>query len=349
MPSHRLSRTTTLGVGVPAYFRFHDEARDYQDFVDLYSRYLLGPAEINPYADADEQMRLRRLNWRVWGQAEPKRFGKRAVTWGDPTHPAGSPLGLWDVKRLDTTGIPEEVAAAGGPTLDAYLAGLPKEEVAERTLSDLWARNVITDTGATQMLKSTWNNAVPASVYNYLVIAFGNRSYAVLTTALTAGQTAVTSLACSGGIQVVAMPNSSPITVSYGTANAETFTTGASAGALGATSIAVASQTSVNAHSVNDYIVTQPSTSDNPSSVSNSANSGALAAGAFTFSGTGAGNRQVQIQYTFSTSTTAGAYTESYTSNAATIAAGTTGSHLIFPPQTINSTTSLQLTVTEKC
>ena len=362
---HRLTARTTLGVGIalPVVYAFTDAPKDYDDFCALYARWLTGPVYPDAFASAEQRRAEHALNWRVFGAAEPTLAALDRLGWRPNQHQG--PLGLWDVKRLDVTGIPDGLAQE---RLDDFLHGrispaelrtrygtkrMRAEELAERTLSEVWCRNIVTDNGATSLLKNLWNNAGSAvAIMNHLVIAFGNQAYAVQTgAAINNASGAQTSIACSGGVQAAAFGNSVSITWSYGTTNAETWTTGSSApGNQGATSITVVSQTTVSGHthSAGDFVVNIPLTSDNPASVSNSADSGALPGGDFTFSGTGAGNRQVQIQFTFSTSTAAGAYTESYTSNAGTIASNSTANHLIFPPQTINSTTSLQLTITEK-
>lgn len=385
--SHRLTPRTTLGVGIsaPGVYHWHDAPRDYDDFTRMYSRWLDGPVYPSAFASDEERTREHTLNWRVFGSAEPTLADLERVGWQPAQHPG--PLGLWQVRSLDMTGIPAEIAEDGA-LLNGLLyaardaarrrtrdfadvrlpAGLdprrwPKlldalrpDAMRERTRSEIWARNCITDTGATAMLKNTWNNAGSAvAIFDHLVIAYGNQGYALLTTAITNGATGVVSLACAGGIQVAAVRAETysataggGVIVSYGTANAEGYSpTGTNA--QGATAIAVTSQTAAAAHAINDYITENPKVADNPSSVSNSTDSGALSSGAFSFSGAGAGNRQVAIAFTFPTSSPAGAYTDAYTSNAGTIAAGTTASHLIVPPQTINSTTSLSFTATEKC
>ena len=373
--SHALTPSTTLGVGIsaPGVYSFHEMPKDYTDFTQMYSRWLAGPTKITPAMSLAEQRAERALNYRVFGKAEPTLSDLERQGWYPNQHPG--PLGLWNVQRIDFTGIPEAADSTllnqARQAAQQVAAGitdvkLPKswsqrifdalrpEALRERTLSEVWARNVITDNGATAMLKNTWNSAgSTVTIMDYLQIAYGNQAYAVQTgSAITNGSGAQTSIACSGGVQAANFGASVSITWSYGTSSAETCTTGTGTpGNVGATSITITSHTTTsgNTHSAGDFIVNQPTTSDNPSSLSNSASSGALSSGAFTFSGSGAGNRQVAIAYTYATSTTAGAYTECYTCNASSVASNSTASHLIFPPQTINSSTSLALTVTEKC
>lgn len=230
------------------------------------------------------------------------------------------PLGLWELKVTDRfTG-----------------------EIVKR----IWTKNIVTDNGATAMLKNTWNNAGSAvSIMNQIAIAIQAGS-TTLTTALTNGQTGITSLA------VAALPASIPsgtvLVVGYGTGQTQNVTTSALASS-GATSITVTSYTSNAAYAIGTNVVPTPTTSDNPSSVSGAQYSGALSSGAFTFSGTGAGNRQVVISFTFNGgSFTAGNYTEAYTCNANPIVSNATASHLITTPMALNASTNLTVTVTEK-
>lgn len=230
------------------------------------------------------------------------------------------PLGLWEIVSLDKMG---------------------------NVIKRIWTKNVVTDNGATSMLKNTWNNAGSAvSIFNQIAITT-NAGSTTLTTGLTNGQTNITSLAVASLPASIA--SGTTLTVGYGTGQTQSVTTSGLANA-GATSISVNSYTSNAAYAIGTNVVPNPTTSDNPSSLGGTNTySGALAGGAFTFSGTGAGNRQVQIQYTFSTSSPAGSYTEAWTVNTNPVAAiNQTASHLIFAGQTINSTTSLQITVIEK-
>lgn len=216
--------------------------------------------------------------------------------------------------------------------------------------SRLIAENIVTDNGGTALLKNTWNSAGSAvAIMNHILISFANQGCTTQTGAtINNASGAQTSIACAA--LPAAIPANATVSWSYGTTNAETWTVTAAGAAAAATSIPVNSQTTAggHTHTAGDNIVPIPTVTDNPSSINNVADSGALSAGAFTFSGTGAGNRQVQIVFTFGTGTTAGNYTEAYTANSGTPAAGIYASHLIFPSQTINSTTSLQLTILEK-
>ncbi len=231
------------------------------------------------------------------------------------------PLGLWEMKRTDRY----------------------TNEILER----LWVKNIVTDTGATGMLKNTWNSAGSAiAIFNQIAIA-ANAGSTTLTVALAANAAGVVS------ISVAALPaaiaSGTVITLGYGTGNTQNVTANGIAAAL-ATSITVNSFT-VNAtgFTVGNNVVPVPTTADNPATVAGAQYSGALAAGAFTFSGTGAGNRQVVITFTFNGgSFTAGNYTEAYTTNANPIVAGATATHLITMPMALNTTSNLTITITEK-
>lgn len=231
------------------------------------------------------------------------------------------PLGLWEMKVSDRfTG-----------------------EVQKR----IWAKNVITDNGATAMLKNNWNNAGSAvAIFNQIAVA-ANAGSTTLTSALAANTAGVTSISVAA--LPAAIPSGTTITLGYGGTAPQNVVTSALASA-GATSISVTSFT-VNStgFAVGANVVPVPTTSDNPSSASGAQYSGALASGAFTFSGTGAGNRQVVISFTFNGgSFTAGNYTEAWTTNANPIVSGSTASHLITTPMPLNSTTNLTVTITEK-
>src|SRR5439155_8841610 len=137
------------------------------------------------------------------------------------------------------------------------------------------------------------------------------------------------------------------MTLGYGGGTTQTVTLNGAA-SLGATSITVTSFTPSINYPIGTNVVAIPSVTDNPSSVSGSVDSGALSAGAFTYNATtGLGNRNVVISVTFTGTTgNAGTYTEAYTSNAGTIAANSTASHVIFPGFVLNSSTSETITLT---
>lgn len=230
------------------------------------------------------------------------------------------PLGLWELKSFD--------ARTG--------------EILKR----IWTKNVVTDNGATAMLKNTWNNAGSAVGIMNQIAVDAQQGSTTLTTALTNGQTGVTSLAVAA--LPAAIGSGVSLTIGYGTGQTQTVTTSASASS-GATSISVTSFTSNAAYAIGTNVVPVPTTSDNPSSVSGAQYSGALSSGAFTFSGTGAGNRQVVISFTYTAgSFTAGNYTSAWTTNANPIVSNSTATHLITTPMALNNTTSLTITITEK-
>lgn len=255
------------------------------------------------------------------------------------------------VKPSTLAEMHELLAAKDGPVGCWEILGRrPLRHHSDEIVNRYWLKNTLLDIGATALWKNSLCASIPSggtvAAFNVIHITTSGGS-TTLQGALTSGQTSVTSLT------VAALPASiaanAKITVSYGTANAETFTVTGAGAAAPATSIPVVSQTSANAHSVNDNIVVQAAASDNPSSLSGTnQNSGALGSGAFTYSGSGAGNRQVQIIATFAAGSTAGNYTEGWLANSTTPATGIWAVHVYFPPATVNSTTSQQVTLIEK-
>lgn len=216
-------------------------------------------------------------------------------------------------------------------------------------VSELFAENIITDNGATSLLKNLWNSSGSAvAIGSHILISFGNQGCTTLTSAYTSGVAIPATLAVNS--TPASIPANAQIIVSYGTANAETILITNATQAAASTSLTLAGSQGnwAHNHSIGDNVVVVPLVSDNPSSLSNSADSGAQPSGDFTFSGSGVGNRQVSIAFTFGTSTTAGNYTEAYTTNAGTMAANASFQHLIFPGQTVNSSTSLTLTIVNK-
>jgi hypothetical protein len=205
-------------------------------------------------------------------------------------------------------------------------------EVHERSIY----KNVITDLGAQALLNNTWApSGTTPTIYNHVVIS-PNGVATTLTSAT--GTSAITTLSVAA--LPAAIANGKTLTIGYGGGTTQTVTINNSGGySAGATSLTVNSFTPSINYPIGTALVAIPGVTDNPSSVSGSVDSGALSSGAFTAaSGSGAGNRTRPIAVTFTGSGgNAGSYTEAYTSNNATIAAGTTGSHVIFPAFTLGS------------
>jgi len=213
--------------------------------------------------------------------------------------------------------------------------------------SRMIVKNVITDNGAISMLKNTWNSSGSAvAIFSHVVIS-PNGCSTKLTTAT--GTSPITSLAVTA--LPAAIANSATLTLGYNGSNPTTVTINNGGGyAIGATSLTVNSFTPAINFPIGTDLVAIPGVTDNPSSVSGTVDSGALSSGAFTYNATtGLGNRNVVISVTFTGTTgNAGTYTEAYTSNAGTIAANSTASHVIFPGFVLNSSTSETITLTEK-
>jgi len=197
----------------------------------------------------------------------------------------GGAAGLWEVVQLD--------AKTGDPKIR------------------VWSNKVLTDKGATNILESAISNAVPSAVFNNLYIN-NNDGSTTLTTALTNGQTSVTSLAVAA--LPAAIPSGSQIQLGYGTGQTQTVTTSALAN-QGATSISVTSFTANAAYAIGAAVVPVPQVTDNPSNANLKANqssvveqySGNLSSGAFsTDSTTGAGNRSRTVVFLFRNSVNGG-------------------------------------------
>lgn len=205
--------------------------------------------------------------------------------------------------------------------------------------------NVIVDNGGISMLKNLWNSAGSAVAIMSHVIASPNGCSTKLSAA--SGTSATTTLSVNA--LPVGLANGSTMTLGYNGSNPQTITLNATA-STGNTSLTVVSFTPSINFPIGTDICAIPSVTDNPSSVSGTVDSGALASGAFTFTATsGLGNRQVQIVATLNgTSGNAGTYTEFYTSNNATIGTGTTASHVIIPGFVLNSSTNETITAVEK-
>lgn len=181
-----------------------------------------------------------------------------------------------------------------------------------RARKRVWSNKVLTDQGALNVLSGVINNAVASAAFNNLYIN-NNDGSTTLTTALTNGQTGVTSLAVAA--LPAAIPSGTQIQIGYGTGQTQTVTTSASA-AQGATSISVTSFTSNAAYAIGTAVVPVPQVTDNPTNTNLKANqssvveqySGNLSSGAFTNSGaaSGAGNRWVQVAFVFKNSTNGG-------------------------------------------
>jgi hypothetical protein len=207
------------------------------------------------------------------------------------------------------------------------------------------AHNVITDNGGISMLKNLWNSAGSAIAIGSHVTVSPNGFATKLSVA--SGTSPITSLSVQALVNGLA--NGSTITLGYNGATPQTITLNAIANA-GNTTLTVVSFTPTVNFPIGTDLCAIPSVTDNPSSVSGSVDSGALSAGAFTYNATtGLGNRNVIIVATITgTSGNAGTYTEAYTGSNATIATGTTFSHIIIPGFVLNSSTNETLTLTEK-
>jgi hypothetical protein len=223
----------------------------------------------------------------------------------------------------------------------------------------LWSNKVLTDQGALNILTCAINNAVPSAVFNNIYIN-NNDGSTTLTTALTNGQTSVTSLAVAA--LPAAIPSGTTIQLGYGTGQTQNVVT-SSLAAQAATSISVTSFTSNAAYAIGTAVVPVPQVTDNPSNANLKANqssvieqySGNLSAGAFTGAATtGAGNRSMQVVFVFKNSTNGGStsngnYTSSWLVNVSSAAgANNYADHLINTSMRVDNTNNVTATITIK-
>ncbi len=237
-----------------------------------------------------------------------------------------------------------------------------------KTVKREWNKNVVTDDGAIEIFKCAITNAVPAAVFNNIYIN-NNSGSSTLTTALTNGQTGITSLALAAIPAAIPLNNITPATgatlvqVGYGTGQTQNVTVNGAA-AKGATALTVSSYTSNAAYAIGTNVVPLPNVAENPTNTNLKVNqtgtvvekySGNLSGGAFTYTPTtGAGNRLVVVTFTFADSanggtTSDGSYTDAWLCNVST--AATTNNyvcHEINTPMAVNSSNNVTVTITIK-
>lgn len=254
-----------------------------------------------------------------------------------------------------------------------------------RVLARTLTHNVVTDAGAQTMLKG-FGSGGAGSLGQYMVLDIGSAASQVnsaitANASLTAGGITVVAGGNAGtvaGNKAAAFNGNTTNTPCTGTAGiagaADTVTGGgvvlgyglgtadyvSASATMTATNIGVAAGQVKNAHALNEWVIALPQVTDGLTNTFVSAvmyNSGSSTAGATGTalaaapSGTGIGLRQAQFIATFTTTSTAGGYTGLWIVTAATLAATTAAgcyTHLSFNPQTINGTTSLQVTYTIK-
>lgn len=236
-------------------------------------------------------------------------------------------------------------------------------------------KNVVTDNGAVNILASAIANASNANPWNNLYIN-NNSGSTTLTTALTNGQTGVTSLAVAAIPAAIPLDYPAPIsstvtqlTVGYGTGQTQTVSMNAAA-TQGATSLTTVSYTSNAAYAIGTNVVPLPNVGENPSNANLKANqssvveqySGTISSGGFTYNATtGAGNRNVVVTFVFKNSTNGGStangsYTDAWLVNVTSAASNaTTGNfvgnyiaHEINTPMIVNNSNNVTVTITIK-
>lgn len=261
----------------------------------------------------------------------PRTFGQFCDLVGASMEHAGKTKGIWEIVRSDRDG---------------------------KILERIWNMNVVTDQGAISLLERGCNSssATLPGLFNQIAMTNGSGP-TTLTTALTNGQTGITSLA------VAALPAAIPATtggvatqvvIGFGSGQTQTVTLSAGASA-GATSISVNSFTANAAYGIGTAVVPLPNVAENPSSLPGSlvAYSGALGTVAFTFTPTtGAGNRTevVTFQFTVAGGASVGTYTDFWLVNTNPVSGtGQTLAHEINTPMRCDSTpNNVTATVTLK-
>lgn len=271
---------------------------------------------------------------------KPRGFDEFCQMMRDVHGPDGV-LGLWELKQID--------------------------EPTGRVLSRVWTKNIVTDHGAATMLNNTYTPSLPVN---------GNTGFLPFTRLGLSNQAKVAALSAASGtvatttlsVTALAVPiaNSTTLTLNYGQTGPQQVTLNAAA-AQGATSLTVVSFTPSSNFPAGTTLVAGPNTTTTNAAATDDVytltiqpaltslvynDSGALAAGAFTYTNVGgAGARKAQVQFTFPTQSGALAatnYCELWTvdvAQASITAVGHSGNHLVFPYQTINATTSLQVTL----
>ncbi len=223
---------------------------------------------------------------------------------------------------------------------------------------ELWTPNVVTDQGAVNVLQASINSAVPAAVFNNILIT-NNSGSTTLNAALNSGTTyaSMTVVALPAAI-----PSGSTIQTGYGTGTTQNWVLSGAA-AQSATIVNVTSQIASATFGIGSAVVPVPQVTDNPTNAALTSNqstplsqySGNLAGGAFTFNATtGAGNRNVVVTFTFKTAanggtTSIGNYTDAWLVNVATGA--TTNNyvcHEINSPMRCDNSNNIVVTVTLK-
>ena len=201
-------------------------------------------------------------------------------------------------------------------------------------VKEVWSPRTVTDNGAVNILASAIANASNANPWNNILIT-NNDGSTTLTTALTNGQTGITSLAVAA--LPAAIPSGTIVQVGFGTGQTQSVTTSALA-SQGATSITVTSYTSNAAYAIGTNVVPLPGIADNPTNANLTANattplsqySGVIASGGFAYANTtGQGNRSVTVTFVFKNatnggSTSNGGYTSAWLVNVTSGAANTT-------------------------
>jgi hypothetical protein len=186
-----------------------------------------------------------------------------------------------------------------------------------RPIKRVWSKNVVTDQGAVNILTAAINNAVPAAVFNNILIT-NNSASTTLTSAIAVSQTGLTSISVAA--LPAALPNGTTLMLGYGTGTNQNVVVnnagGYAQGYAGAVTVNSFNTDGSHSYAVGSAVVPVPQTTDNPSNANLTVNattplssySGNISSGGFS-SGTGgggAGNRFVTVTFVFKNSTNGG-------------------------------------------
>jgi hypothetical protein len=227
---------------------------------------------------------------------------------------------------------------------------------------EIWNKNVLTDQGAINIFQAAIANAVPAAVFNNILLT-NNSGATTLTSAIAISTSGITSISVAA--TPAAIPAATSLLLGFGSGTSQTIVTGGSTTTQGSTSITTVSFSTDGSHSygVGAAVVPIPQVTDNPNNagLTSSATtplsiySGNLSAGAFTYTATtGAGNRSCVVTFIFKTaanggSTPIGTYTDGWLTNVNTGA--TTNNyvaHEINYPMRCDNSNNITATITLK-
>lgn len=209
-------------------------------------------------------------------------------------------------------------------------------------IAELWVKNKLTNKGVQAALKNTFA-ASGGTVNPFKYIAITNLDGVTnLTTALTNGQSGITSLAVDALTGAIA--SGTTLTIGAGTGTTQNVTVSSTASS-GATSISVNSFTANAAYAIGTTVAPQPAATDDPSALGTTTSYSA-AISSFTY-----GTTDVSFSASFTTGggATAGTYTGAYVTNTSPVSGtGQTAVHITFDNRkTLGSSDTITINIDE--